>query len=89
MLVAAGRRVGRPLVHGQALVRVCPARDHKPVPATIPVERLTRDGPFRGGDRYDLAAEEHDDRHIHGAIRDVRPTGPHHVMVTVEFEDGE
>jgi len=55
---------------------------------TITVERLRADGPFHLGDKYDVAAGDAD-QHFHGVVRDVAPTGPNHVKVTVELTDAE
>lgn len=56
------------------------------MPATIKVERLRRDGPFHVGDRYEVASPDANE-HLHGTIREVRPTGPNHVEVKVELDD--
>jgi hypothetical protein len=55
---------------------------------TIKVERLRRDGPFRVGATYGVAAGESDE-HFSGVIRDVRPVGPHHVELKIELSDAE
>jgi hypothetical protein len=56
------------------------------MPATIRVERLRRDGPFRVDERYEVAHPDPDE-HLSGTIREIRPTGPQHVEVTVELDD--
>jgi hypothetical protein len=55
---------------------------------TITVERLRSDGPFRPGDRYAVAATASDALFV-GIVREIRPTGPRHVEVTVELSDAE
>jgi hypothetical protein len=55
---------------------------------TITVERLRRDGPFHAGVEYAVAVGD-TDAHFHGVVRDVVPTGPNHVRVTVELTDAE
>jgi hypothetical protein len=56
------------------------------MPATLKVERLRSDGPFRVGDRYEVASPSADE-HLSGTISDVRPTGPQHVEVTIELDE--
>jgi hypothetical protein len=55
---------------------------------TITVERRAADGPFRVGAGYDVAAGDTDE-HFRGVVREVMPTGPNHVKVTVELFDAE
>jgi len=55
------------------------------VPASIKVERLRRDGPFRVGERYGVAAPGADE-HVTGTIIALKPTGPQRVEVTVELD---
>jgi hypothetical protein len=54
--------------------------------STITLEHRKLDGPFKVGDGYD---GDVGDRHIHGVIAGVVPTGPQHVAVTVRLPDGE
>jgi hypothetical protein len=54
----------------------------------IKVERLRQDGPFRAGDRYEVAPDGSAER-FPGVVAAVRPTGPQHVQVTVELSDAE
>jgi hypothetical protein len=56
--------------------------------ATVTVERLRNDGPFRAGDSYEVAAGDTDEL-FSGVVVGVRPTGPKHVEVTVELSDTE
>jgi hypothetical protein len=55
---------------------------------TITVERLRSDGPFRADDVYGVAAGPTEE-YFPGVIRDVRPSGPNHLDVTVELTDLE
>jgi hypothetical protein len=54
----------------------------------ITVERLARDGPFRPGDDYAVAAGDTDE-HFRGVVCGVRPAGPNHLAVAVELTDAE
>ena len=50
---------------------------------TIQVECLPRDGPSRPGDRY---VPDSDERR-QGTVRQVLPTGPNHVLLTVKLDE--